>query len=75
MSEALDKARLAHTASMSMRQASLSQRNHALTMCAKLIGSSSDVILRANSKDLERAHDCNLPQPLIDRLLLTPERL
>lgn len=75
MSEALDKARLAHSASKSMRQASLSQRNHALTICAKLIGSSSDEILRANNKDLERARACNLPQPLIDRLLLTPERL
>ncbi len=75
MSEALDRARAAHEAAAALGRTTDSQRTAAVVAAADAIQAATPAILEANARDVERGRAAGLPEPLIDRLLLTEERL
>jgi glutamate-5-semialdehyde dehydrogenase len=75
MSEAFDKAKAAHEAAPSLARVSAQKRSDAIRACADAIRAAAATILAANAADVDRAHENGLPAPLVDRLLLTQERL
>ena len=75
MGEALEKASLAKAASYQLAVLGSDVRNKALAnMAARLVEHTAD-IMAANGADMEQARAKNTPQGLLDRLLLTPERI
>ncbi len=75
MGEALEKASLAKAASYQLAVLGSDVRNKALAnMAARLVEHTADV-MAANGADMEQARAKNTPQGLLDRLLLTPERI
>ncbi len=52
-----------------------SEKNQGLLAAAQAILDHSDAILAANAVDIEHAKEKHMPQGLVDRLLLTPERI
>ena len=75
MGEALEKASLAKAASYQLAVLGSDVRNKALAnMAARLVEHAADV-MAANGADMEQARAKNTPQGLLDRLLLTPERI
>ncbi len=50
-------------------------KNRALLAIAGAIVANKDEILRANERDMQAAHDAGVTGYILDRLLLTPERL
>ncbi|MGN0077928.1 MAG: glutamate-5-semialdehyde dehydrogenase [Coriobacteriales bacterium] len=75
MSEVLDKCRAAKAASTKMAAVSGQARNAALIAMAEALRSSSAQVLAANERDMEAARQSGTPAPLLDRLLLTQERI
>ena len=75
MSEALDRARVAHQAAGALASASDATRTAAVIAAADAIEAATPQILEANERDVARGRAAGLPEPLIDRLLLTGERL
>ena len=75
MSEVLDKCRAAKAASTKMAAMSGQARNAALIAMADALRSCSAEILAANEQDMEAARQAGTPAPLLDRLLLTQERI
>ncbi|MCG3471515.1 glutamate-5-semialdehyde dehydrogenase [Xenorhabdus bovienii] len=73
MLEQMGKA--AKAASWQLAQLSTSQKNQALSHIADLLEKKTEVILAANQQDMEQAREQNMSEALLDRLLLTPERL
>ncbi|CDG88792.1 glutamate-5-semialdehyde dehydrogenase [Xenorhabdus bovienii] len=73
MLEQMGKA--AKAASWQLAQLSTSQKNQALSHIADLLEKETEVILAANQQDMEQAREQNMSEALLDRLLLTPERL
>ncbi len=65
----------AKQAAFELSQLSQQQKNNALTMIANGLEKQSDAILKANALDIEKAKQNGLTDALIDRLLLTKERL
>lgn len=65
----------AKAAAFVLAQLSTVEKNRALTMIAEQLEHQADRILAENAKDIERAKQNGLSEALIDRLLLTPERL
>lgn len=51
------------------------QRNRALCAIGDMLCAGSEAILAANAEDIARARANGMPQPMIDRLLLTEERI
>jgi len=51
------------------------QKNAALTAIVHSLDNEMEAILSANKKDIELAHDNGIPEAMIDRLLLTKERI
>ncbi len=75
MSEVLDKCRAAKAASTKMAAVSGQARNAALIAMAEALCSNSAQVLAANECDMEAARQAGTPAPLLDRLLLTQERI
>ncbi len=75
MSEVLDKCRAAKAASTKMAAVSGQARNAALIAMAVALRSCSAEVLAANEQDMEAARQAGTPAPLLDRLLLTQERI
>ncbi len=75
MGEALEKAKKARIASRALGVTSSQQRNNALNKMADSLLSHTSGILKANETDMEAAREKGTPAPLLDRLLLTPERI
>ncbi|OOF41865.1 glutamate-5-semialdehyde dehydrogenase [Rodentibacter rarus] len=65
----------AKEAAFILAQLSTAEKNQALTMIAEQLEQQADRILAENAKDIEQAKQNGLSEALIDRLLLTPERL
>ncbi len=65
----------AKQAAFSLAIASTAQKNHALNLIADKLEANSDHILQANAKDIALGREAGLSEALLDRLLLTPERL
>lgn len=75
MGEAREKAQQARVSAAQMAQLSSSARNAALIDLAEALLSKSDYILEQNARDVEAARAADVAEPLVDRLLLTQERL
>ncbi|PHM26722.1 glutamate-5-semialdehyde dehydrogenase [Xenorhabdus ehlersii] len=73
MLEQMGKA--AKAASWQLAQLSTSQKNQALNHIADLLETEIEVILAANQQDMKQAREQGMSAALLDRLLLTPERL
>lgn len=67
--------RQAKQAAFVLAQLSTTQKNHALEIIAEQLETQSAAILAANQLDIIAARENDLSEALIDRLLLTPERL
>lgn len=65
----------ARDASRIMGAASSAQKNNALMLIAATLVAEADAILDANTSDLERGEAEGLDRALLDRLMLTPERI
>lgn len=65
----------AREASWHLAQLSTEQKNEALYAIASLLEEQEAVILSANEKDMQAARDANINTAMLDRLLLTSERL
>lgn len=75
MGEARDKAVNSKKAAALMNTISSRVRNEALRALASALTERTDYLIIENAKDVEAARSNGTPEPLIDRLLLTPERL
>ena len=53
----------------------INDKNNALTKIADLIIDNTDYIISENNKDMENGRAAGMKQGLLDRLLLTPERI
>lgn len=65
----------AKQASYQLSQCPTAIKNKVLSSIADLLEKNSTIILNANKKDIEVAKQQELSEALLDRLLLTPERL
>ncbi|KMW73290.1 gamma-glutamyl phosphate reductase [Photorhabdus luminescens subsp. luminescens] len=73
MLEQMGKA--AREAAWQLAQLSTKQKNQALIRIADLLEQESAIILEANQLDMAQAREQGMSEALLDRLLLTPERL
>ncbi|MGI6094359.1 MAG: glutamate-5-semialdehyde dehydrogenase [Lachnospiraceae bacterium] len=67
--------RKAKAAEPVMRNLSTTVKNQVLRQAAKDLVAASKEILEANAKDVEKGRENNMPDGLIDRLMLTEERI
>ena len=65
----------AKEAAFILAQLSTAQKNHALAVIAEQLETQAERILAENNKDIAAARQNGLSEALIDRLLLTPQRL
>ncbi|MDP2574088.1 glutamate-5-semialdehyde dehydrogenase [Vibrio penaeicida] len=65
----------AKDAAFYLATASTAQKNQALAIIADELEANEEVILEANAKDIELGREAGLTEALLDRLLLTKERL
>lgn len=75
MSEARAKAQLAKKAAQTLNHASSEVRNNAVNAMADALDAHMDKILAANAQDVANAEAKGTPAPLVDRLLLTKDRV
>ncbi len=75
MGEALEKATAAKKASRALGVISSQVRNDALLKMADALVANTDKILQANEQDMAAARDKGTPGPLLDRLMLSAERI
>ena len=75
MGEALEKAKRARIASRELAQTSSSQRCDALNKMADALVAQAAQILEANEADMSAAREKGTPEPLLDRLMLSHERI
>ncbi len=73
--EMLTIVKRSHQASAQLAKVSGSKRTEGVMMLATAMESSLDEILEANTLDLETSREMAIPEPIIDWLKLTPERL
>ena len=69
------KCRNAKEAAKKLSTASANDKNKALLLIAEELKSNKDYILRENDKDMKAAEENGLPKVLLDRLLLSPDRI
>ena len=67
--------RTAKDAARRLATISTDVKNAALLSMADALAAHQDEILRANQHDMQAAHDAGVTGYILDRLLLTPERL
>jgi glutamate-5-semialdehyde dehydrogenase len=65
----------AKLASYQLAQCPTSTKNQVLTIIAELLEQHSEIILEANKQDIQAAKTQGVSAAILDRLLLTPERL
>lgn len=65
----------AKTASVKLALMLQEDKNKALKSCAKALIDRQEKILKANSEDVSRSRENGIKESLIDRLLLSPERI
>ena len=75
MSQLLEKGEKLKGAKLSLGIASTKEKNQALSLVAKSIKDHQEDILIANMKDIENARKSGMKEGLVDRLLLTEERI
>lgn len=75
ITELNEKGRLAQSAARKLAVLSTTIKNRALIAMADALLEQQDIILAANAKDVEGGKAKGMTQSLIDRLLLTPERI
>ncbi|MFF2445722.1 glutamate-5-semialdehyde dehydrogenase [Neobacillus sp. NPDC058068] len=75
MSELLEKARKLKKAAKQMAMLSAAEKNEALAMMADHVLMGKDWIISENAKDIEAGKENGLSPSLLDRLLLTDERI
>lgn len=75
MGEALEKAKRARIASRELAQTSSSQRCDALNKMADALVAQAAQILEENEADMNAAREKGTPGPLLDRLMLSHERI
>ncbi|WP_439295130.1 glutamate-5-semialdehyde dehydrogenase [Lonepinella sp. BR2882] len=75
MTDVITMGKAARQAAFILSQLSQQQKNKALQQIADQLEQQQDRILQANAKDIEIAQQTGLSEAIIDRLLLTPERL
>lgn len=68
-------AQKARAASFLLAQKSTEERNLALAAMARALREQSEVIVAANEQDVSAAREVGTKESLVDRLLLTPERV
>ncbi|MFT8316954.1 MAG: glutamate-5-semialdehyde dehydrogenase [Sporolactobacillus sp.] len=71
----INKAKKAKKASTTLGALSTDQKNQALLLLAEKLDERVSEILTANQKDMEKAKNKGMNASLLDRLLLTPERI
>lgn len=71
----IELAQGAKQASVALAQCSTMQKNHALHQIADALEQRAEQILTANQQDIALAEQQGISSAIIDRLLLTPERL
>ena len=67
--------RLAKAAQPSLQKADSDAKNQVLHRAAELLAEQSDFLLKENEKDMEAGRQNGMPEGLLDRLLLTEERV
>jgi len=75
MSEVLQMAQRAREAASRMAITTAGQRNRALLAMSAALQSNQEAIISANEADMTAARKENVPEPLLDRLELTPARI
>lgn len=75
MQELIDKGKLAKAASYELAKLSAADKNKALLAIADALCDNADYILTKNKKDIENGRANNMRKGLIDRLLLTTDRI
>ena len=75
MGEATTKAEQARQATIAMAKLGSAARNTALESLSKALLEQDEYLIVENNKDIDAARKLGTPEPLIDRLLLTPMRL
>lgn len=75
MSEVKQKALLAKQAATVTNSLTTAQKNEALILIADALEQATDELVKANSIDIETGKQNGTSQSLLDRLLLTPERV
>ncbi|MFZ7201247.1 glutamate-5-semialdehyde dehydrogenase [Avibacterium avium] len=75
MTNLVEMGKQAKQAAFVLAQCSEKEKNHALQCIADQLEQQADRILVENEKDIQAAQQNGLSEALIDRLLLTPERL
>ena len=75
MSELINKGMKAKEASYVLMNATSTEKNNALLKMAESLIKNKKDILDANKKDIDRAEENGTPQAMLDRLLLTEDRI
>ena len=75
MSELINKGMKAKEASYVLMNATSTEKNNALLKMADSLIKNKKDILDANKKDIDRAEENGTPQAMLDRLLLTEDRI
>ncbi|POY44548.1 glutamate-5-semialdehyde dehydrogenase [Avibacterium gallinarum] len=75
MTNLVEMGKQAKQAAFVLAQCSEKEKNHALQCIAEQLEQQADRILAENEKDIQAAQQNGLSEALIDRLLLTPDRL
>lgn len=75
MSEVLEKGKLAKKASYEMNQKQTKEKNEALQLIAKQLLKDKEIIQKENKKDIISGKEKGLSPAILDRILLTEERL
>lgn len=70
-----DQCKTAYAASKRIRSLSTEQKNRILSAMANALVERQDDIIAANQKDIDNGKKANLSPALLDRLLLTPDRI
>lgn len=75
MTKLIEMGKAACQAAFELSQLSTQEKNRALQIIADQLEAKQDEILHENAKDIENAREKGISEAIIDRLLLTPERL
>ena len=71
----IEMGKAAKQAAFELSQLSSAQKNHALQLIAEQLEQQKERILEENAKDIQIAKENGLTESLLDRLLLTEDRL
>ena len=75
MGEIRDKGKAAKEASIVLNVATTEEKNHALQLIADQLLEEQDQLLAENNKDIEEGRERGIDSAVLDRILLTPDRI